>query len=110
VDAVIEGSLRREAGRVRISVQLIHAPSDTHVWARDFEREIGSILAMQADVARAVVDEIRAHVTPEERARLAFVPAVDPVAYDEYLLGQHLLWKVIDEDRVRAIGHFNRAV
>jgi TolB-like protein/tetratricopeptide (TPR) repeat protein len=110
VDAVVEGSVRREAGRVRISVQLIHAPTDTHLWARDFERDVGSILALQADVARAVVDEIRVQVTPEERARLALVPAVDPAAHDEYLLGRHLLWKFVEEDRVRAIAHFKRAI
>ena len=61
-----KGSVRREAGRVRISVQLIHAPTDTHVWARDFERDAGSVLALQADVARAVADEIRVQITSEE--------------------------------------------
>ncbi|HVH57116.1 MAG TPA: tetratricopeptide repeat protein [Vicinamibacterales bacterium] len=110
VDAVLEGSVRREAGRVRISVQLIHAPTDTHVWARDFERDAGSVLALQADVARAVADEIRVQITSEERARLAFVPAVDSAAHDEYLLGRHLLWKFVGEDRTRAIAHFNRAI
>jgi tetratricopeptide (TPR) repeat protein len=80
------------------------------LWARDFERDVGSILALQVDVARAVVDEIRVQVTPEERARLAFVPAVDPAAHDEYLLGRHLLWKFVEEDRVRAIAHFKRAI
>ena len=110
VDAVVEGSVRREGGRVRISIQLIHAPTDTHLWARDFERETAATWPLQIEVAQAVVDEIRVQATPEERARLTATPRVSPAAHEEYLLGRHLLWKFIEEDRVRAIEHFNRAI
>ena len=110
VDAVVEGSVRREGGRVRISIQLIHAPTDTHLWARDFERETTATWRLQIEVAQAVADEIRVQATPEERARLAATPRVSPAAHEEYLLGRHLLWKFIEEDRVRAIEHFNRAI
>lgn len=110
VDAVVEGSVRREGGRVRVSIQLIHAPTDTHLWARDFEREAAATWPLQIEVARAVADEIRVQATPEERARLAAVPSVSPAAHEEYLLGRYLLWKFIEEDRVRAIEHFNRAI
>ena len=71
VDAVIEGSVQRTRDRVRISVQLIHAPSDTHLWAREHERELTDVLKLQGEVARAVADEIRVQVTAEERARMA---------------------------------------
>ena len=64
VDAVIEGSVRREGGRVRISIQLIHAPTDTHLWARDFERETAATWPLQIEVAQAVADEIRVQATP----------------------------------------------
>lgn len=110
VDAVVDGSVRREAGRVRISIQLIHAPTDTHLWARDFERETTATWRLQIEVAQALADEIRVQATPEERARLAATPRVSPAAHEEYLLGRHLLWKFIEEDRVRAIEHFNRAI
>ena len=110
VDGVVEGSVRREGGRVRISIQLIRCPTDTHLWARDFEREAAATWPLQIEVAQAVADEIRVQATPEERARLATVPAVSPAAHEEYLLGRHLLWKFIEEDRVRAIDHFNRAI
>ena len=110
VDAVVEGSVRREGGRVRISIQLIHAPTDTHLWARDFEREAGATWPLQIEVAEAVADEMRIRATPEERARLAAIPLVSPAAHEEYLLGRYLLWKFIEEDRVRAIEHFNRAI
>jgi TolB-like protein/Tfp pilus assembly protein PilF len=110
VDAVLEGSVRREGERIRISVQLIHGPTDAHLWARDFERDAGSLLALQAEVALAVAAEVRGQATAEERARLASVPSGAPAAYEEYLLGRHLLWKFIEDDRVRAIEHFNRAI
>jgi len=110
VDAVVEGTVRREGGRVRISIQLIHAPTDTHLWARDFEREAAATWPLQIEVAQAVADEIRVRASPEERARLATIPTVSPAAHEEYLLGRHLLWKFIEEDRVLAIDHFNRAI
>ena len=109
VDAVIEGSVQRTRDRVRISVQLIHAPSDTHLWAREYERELTDVLKLQGEVARAVADEIRIQVTAEERARMASAGTVDPAAHQNYLLGQHYLWKLTEEDLARAIEHFDRA-
>ena len=109
VDGVIEGSVQRTRDRVRISVQLIHAPTDTHLWAREYERELTDVLKLQGEVARAVADEIRIQVTAEERARMASAGTVDPAAHQEYLLGQHYLWKLTEEDLARAIEHFERA-
>jgi TolB-like protein len=70
VDAVIEGSVQSTGDRVRISIQLIHAPADTHLWAREYEREMTDILKLQSEVARAVAEEIRIQITAE-RARMA---------------------------------------
>lgn len=78
VDAVIEGSVQRTGDRVRISLQLIHAPTDTHLWAREYERELTDILKLQSEVARAVAEEIRIQVTAEERARMASAGTVNP--------------------------------
>jgi TolB-like protein/Tfp pilus assembly protein PilF len=110
VDGMVEGSVRREGGRVRISIQLIDARRDTHLWAREFEREAAAIWPLQIEVAQAVADAIRVQATPEERARLAAVPSVSPAAHEEYLVGRHLLWKFIEDDRVRAIAHFDQAI
>ena len=110
VDAALAGSVRYQDGRVRVSIQLIHAPTDTHLWARDFEREAADLLRLQSDVAAAVADEVRVQITPDERARLTSVPAVNPRAHEEYLIGRYLLWKFIEEDRLRAIEHFHRAI
>jgi TolB-like protein/Tfp pilus assembly protein PilF len=110
VDGVVEGSVRREGGRVRIAIQLIDARRDTHLWAREFEREAAAIWPLQIEVAQAVAEAIRVQATPEQRARLRAVPSVTPAAHEEYLLGRHLLWKFVEADRVRAIEHFDRAI
>lgn len=110
VDAVVEGSVRREAGQVRISIQLIQAPTDRQLWAHDFEGPADATWPLQIDVARAVADEIRVQATPQERARLAEMRPVNAAAHEEYMLGRYLLWKFIDDDRVRAIEHFKQAI
>ena len=83
VDAVIEGSVQLTNDRVRISIQLIHAPTDTHLWAREYERERTDVLKLQGEVARAVSEEIRVQVTAEERARMASAGTVNPAAHQE---------------------------
>jgi TolB-like protein/DNA-binding winged helix-turn-helix (wHTH) protein/Tfp pilus assembly protein PilF len=110
VDAVIEGSVQRSGARVRINLQLVQARTDTHLWARQYERELTDVLKLQAEVARAVADEVQVQITAEERARLASADAVDAGAYQEYLLGQHYLWRLNEEDLTRAISHFDEAI
>jgi TolB-like protein/DNA-binding winged helix-turn-helix (wHTH) protein/Tfp pilus assembly protein PilF len=109
VDAIVEGSVLRIGDRVRISVQLIHVATDTHLWAREYERDLTDILKLQGEVARAVAEEIQVQITAEERARLASTTSVEPAAYQEYLLGQHYLWRLNEEDLTRAIDHFEQA-
>lgn len=109
VDAIVEGSVLRTGDRVRISVQLIHVATDTHLWAREYERDLTDILKLQSEVSRAVAEEIQVQITAEERAHLAAAASVDPAAYQEYLLGQHYLWRLNEEDLTRAIDHFEQA-
>jgi TolB-like protein/DNA-binding winged helix-turn-helix (wHTH) protein/Tfp pilus assembly protein PilF len=110
VDAILEGSVQRSRDRVRITVQLVDASTDTHLWARQYERELTDVLKLQGEVAHAVADEIQVQITAEERAKLMSAGAVDPAAYQEYLLGQHYLWRLNEEDLSRAIDHFERAI
>jgi TolB-like protein len=110
VEAILEGSVQRAGGRVSIKVQLIHAPSDTSLWAAEYEREARDILMLQGEVARAVADEIRIQVTPQERARLASAAAVDPAAHQEYLIAHYHLWKYNEHDLAQAIVHLQRAI
>jgi TolB-like protein/DNA-binding winged helix-turn-helix (wHTH) protein/Tfp pilus assembly protein PilF len=110
VDGVIEGSVQRENGQVKVMIQLIHAPTDTHLWAREYERALTDVLKLQGEMARAIADEIRIQVTTEDRARLASAASVNPAAHEAYLLGRYHLWKNIVDDHKRAISHFERAI
>jgi TolB-like protein/DNA-binding winged helix-turn-helix (wHTH) protein/cytochrome c-type biogenesis protein CcmH/NrfG len=109
VDAILEGSIRRTGNRVQISLQLVHASSDTQLWTRDYERRLTDVLTLQNEVARAVAQEIQVRLTAEEKARLASDRIVDPDAYLEYLLGQHYLWRPNEDDLALAVAHFERA-
>jgi len=87
VEAVLEGSVRRSGDTVRTTVQLIETSTENHLWAKSFERDLTDILALQSDVARAVVDEVELALTPEDTARLANAGEVNPQAYEAYLRG-----------------------
>ncbi len=109
-DALIEGSIRREGDRVRITVQLIEGRSDRHLWAEDYQREMRGILALQSSVARAIAAEVKAKLTPGERARLQQARSVDPDAYEAYLRGRYYLDKRTEEGFKKALEYFQNAV
>lgn len=104
VDAVVEGSVARSAGRVRVSAQLIHAPVDEHLWANSYERDLVDVLALQAEVAAAIAGEVRATLTAPDRARLTRNRPVDPEAYDLYLRGRYFFNRRFQEDAVPTIS------
>ena len=110
VEGVIEGSVQRENGRVKVMIQLIHGPTDTHLWVRNYERALTDVLKLQDEMAQAIADEIRIQVTPEDRARMSAARAVNPAAHEAYLLGRFHFWKFIIDDHKRAIEHFERAI
>src|SRR5512136_2522669 len=88
VDAVVEGSVLRAGQRVRITAQLIHAATDTHVWAESYERDLEDVLLLQSELAQAIAGEIRVRITPEEKKHLARFRPVTPEAYEAYLKGR----------------------
>src|SRR5580765_4462557 len=90
VDGIVEGSALLAGGRVRITVQLIEAASDRSLWAKSYERELTDILTLQSEVARAIAEEVRVQVTPEERTRLEPKGPVNPAAHVAYLQGRFL--------------------
>jgi TolB-like protein/DNA-binding winged helix-turn-helix (wHTH) protein len=104
VDAVVEGSVARSGDRVRVTAQLIHAPADQHLWAKSYERDLGDVLALQAEVAAAIAGEVRATLTAPDRARLARGRPVDPEAYDLYLRGRYFFYRRFQDDPVPTIS------
>jgi TolB-like protein/DNA-binding winged helix-turn-helix (wHTH) protein/Tfp pilus assembly protein PilF len=88
VDAIVEGSISRSGQRVRVTAQLIQASTDQHLWAETYDRNLGDILNVQSEVADAIAQQVRAQLTPGQRAQLRSVHAVNPAAYDDYLRGR----------------------
>ena len=109
VDGVVEGSIERMGGRIRIRANLIQAATDAQVWSRDYDRETNDLLGLEAEVAGSIAQEIRLQVTPEERVRLTRTRKIDPMAHEEYLLGRFHASKLGPADLTEAIAHFDRA-
>jgi TolB-like protein/class 3 adenylate cyclase/Tfp pilus assembly protein PilF len=110
VQGVLEGSVLRAGDRVRITLQLIDARNDHHLWAQSYEREVRDVLALQGEIAHTVAREVEAELTPEEDARLLAARPVDPVAHDAYLRGTLHLAKQSLPDVYRAVEYFKRAI
>ena len=110
VEAVVEGSVQRHGDRVKITAQLIQAPADTHLWARSYEAELRDILTLQRDIARAIAQEIRLQLAPDEAKRLASARQVNPEAHQAYLKGLHHSLRVSPEDFGKARDYFERAI
>jgi Tfp pilus assembly protein PilF len=89
VDGVIEGSALREGDKVRITVQLVDGRSDRHVWGRTFDREMRGVLALHSEVAREIANQIKVTLTSGEAQRMAVTGAVNPKAYELYVLGRY---------------------
>ena len=104
VEAIIEGSVLRTDTRVRVTAQMIDATSDTHLWARSYERDLQDVLRLQNEIARTIASEIQLKLTPAEENRLSQHEVLDPTAHDDYLRGQVLAAK---QDGPRSMeGHF----
>jgi Tfp pilus assembly protein PilF len=103
VDAVVEGSVIMEGDQVRITVQLIHAPSDKHLWAESYERNLSSLLGLQKDLARVIAQEINVKLSPMEEEQLASVKEIAPEAYQLYLKGRYYLNNLTEDGFKRGL-------
>ena len=81
VGALLEGSVRRAGNRVRVSVQLINANNDEHIWAEDYDRDLTDVFAIQTDLAQKIASALQAKLSPTEKARLDNRPTQNPDAY-----------------------------
>ena len=99
VDAIIEGSIVRSGKRVRITAQLLHGPTDRHLWAETYERDLGDVLRLQSEVAQAIAQQVRAQVSPQQQARFRAARTVDPEAYEAYSRGRFYMTNVFSMPR-----------
>ena len=110
VDVIVEGSVIRDGSQIRVHAQLIRAATDEHIWAGQYEREYGSVLVLQQDVAGDIADQIEANLTPGRRARLAGTRGVDAEAYEAYLKGRYYFNQRTVEALNKSIECFEQAV
>jgi TolB-like protein/DNA-binding winged helix-turn-helix (wHTH) protein/Tfp pilus assembly protein PilF len=110
VEGVVEGGVQRANDRVSITAQLIYAPTDRHLWAQTYERDLRDALAMEREVAQTIAYEVQAKFTPQEQAESAHLRQVDPEAYREYLRGRFFWEHRTEEALDRSISHFDRAL
>jgi len=110
VDAIVEGTVQRSENRMRITANLLHAPTDRHLWAATYERDLRDVLVLQDEVARDIAGQIQIKVAPQESARLTNARPVNPEAYRLYLLGRFYWNKRTEEGLKNALDHFQRAV
>jgi serine/threonine protein kinase/Flp pilus assembly protein TadD len=110
VDTVLTGSVTRSGQHVRIAVQLIHAGSDRSIWTETYEQNLRDVLALQRQVTRDIVREIKIKLTPQEQGRFEKVRQVDPEAYDHYLRGKFHLHRQTREHNEAGIAALENAV
>ena len=110
VDAVVEGTVQRSEGRVKISAALVDARSDRNLWGESYEGDLRDVLSLQSQVAQAVAREIRVQLTPQESATLAVSKPVNPQAYEAYLRGRYLWNERTPEDLHAALAEFKKAI
>jgi TolB-like protein/Tfp pilus assembly protein PilF len=111
VQYVIEGSVRRDANNIRITAQLVKTKDQTHVWSRQYDRELKGFLALQGEIAHEIADEIQLTLG-DGKSAVAAQSAVSPKnyeAYDLFLKGQYFLNKRTAADLAESIRYFQQA-
>jgi len=110
VGAILEGSVERSGGRMRVRVQLIQASTDQHMWAEAYDRELSDVLQLEADLAKDIAQQIQLHLTPRQQQSLATSRPSNPQAFQDYLQGRQY-WAMRTEASLhKAIDYFNRAI
>ena len=109
VDYVLEGSVRHEAGRVRVTAQLIRVADQIHLWAEKFDRPSQGILDIHSEVGAAIAAQVKLELTPEGEHQLRIARSVDPQAYDYYLHGRYHWARLTFPEMQKAIEYFRKA-
>ncbi len=110
VQGILEGSVLKSSDRLRITVQLIHAGSDQHLWTEEYDSTMADVLEVQSKVARDVAARIRAELSRHEEARLTLSRKVNPEAYSLYLKGRYSSRILTEEGQCKAIQYFQSSI
>jgi TolB-like protein/Tfp pilus assembly protein PilF len=110
VDAILEGSVLHSGARVRISIQLLRAREDRHLWAEKYERDLRDVLLLQGQVAQAVADQLQSRLMPQEHRKAPQSHSVQPGAYEVYLRGMFFRHKWTEASLFRSTELFTEAI
>jgi TolB-like protein/DNA-binding winged helix-turn-helix (wHTH) protein/Tfp pilus assembly protein PilF len=113
IQYTLEGSVRRDSGKLRITAQLIQLRDQTHLWARQYDREPGNLLVLQREIAQEIADEIQLRIGGHEQINSAEQFALSPKAseaYELYLKGRYFWNKRTKQGLQQAIEYFQQAI
>lgn len=111
VSTILEGSVRKSGNRVRINVQLINAMNDEHLWAEDYDRDLTDVFAIQTDLAEKIAHELRAKLSPTEKAQMTRKPTENGEAYLAFVQAHNLHLQLEDFDKLKQAGQlYERAL
>lgn len=110
VGYLLEGSVRRQGSRIRVTAQLIQASDQTHIWGESYDSDVGDVLNLQSEIARAIASQIRLELSQETNQQLSSTRHVNALAHESYLQGQQA-WNLRNKVGIqRGIEEFQRAV
>ena len=114
VATLLEGAIQKSGDKVRVNVQLIDARTDSHLWAKTYDRDFKDVFAVETEVAQEITDTLKATLSPNESHALASVPTQDSQAYDLFLQGEYQLRAAesvpLAETYARAEGFYRQAI
>ncbi len=110
VDYILEGSVRREGGVARVSAQLIRVKDQVHLWAHNYERETGGLLALQNELGRAIAQQVQVKLTPPHGGRSTDKYAPNPKAYELYLKGRFYVNQRTFPEIDKSAEYFQRSI
>jgi serine/threonine protein kinase/Tfp pilus assembly protein PilF len=113
---ILEGGVQRAGNRVRVSAQLLDARNDVHLWAEHYDRPLDDVFAIQTEIAKAIADQLRAKLSPSEKAAIERPPTADLAAFDLYTHAKTLLLRSLNsgartkDNLLEAVELLNQAV
>jgi len=110
VNYILEGSVRRQDDDVRISVQLIDARQDQHLWSENYDRQLEDIFAIQTDISKNVAEKLETILSPEEIKQIEKLQPINAEAYDNYLMGRYFCFKRDVVSIKKGIEYFEKAI
>src|SRR5213078_4263314 len=107
---ILEGSVQKAAGQVRVNVQLINAQTDSHLWAETYDRKLTDVFGVESEIAKGIAESFQIKLTGREEQALAARPTNNPDAYDAFLRGLSFdTGAGVEDTAEKAIGFYERA-